>query len=183
MKQEEGYKEVLKRLKAFEPALDNRQELTNLVMRSVGEVKDDSGPAERVLQFLFRWVATPWLRTSIAVLAIGFIVAFSMQQMKMTRRINQLERQLTLALDEMADYAAGPAISERVLMNMLVREHQNDSITVSTKDIEALMNSLMLFKEGPAFNHKFNRAVRPAEKNSRSNRSAGYAKDVTTKEL
>jgi hypothetical protein len=183
MKQEEGYKEVLKRLKAVKPVLDNRKELTDRVMRSVMEIKYGSGPVERVWKFLFSWVATPWLRTSMAILAIGFIVAFSMQQMKMSQRISQLERQLTLALDETAGYAAGPAITERVLMNMLVREQQNDSITVSTRDLEALMNSLILLIEDPAYKHKFNRVVRPAGKNNRSCRSAGSSKDIATKEL
>ncbi len=183
MKQEERYERVLKRLKTFEPALDNRQELTDRIMRSVREVKHATGPSDLVLQFLFSWVASPWLRISMAVIAIGFIVAFSMQQMNMSQRIDQLERQLIVAQDEMPGHVAGPAISERVLMNMLVREHQNDSITVSTKDLEALLNSLMLLIDDPAYKHKFNRVIRPVEKNSRSSRSAGFRKNVATKEL
>lgn len=183
MKQEERYRRVLKRLKTFEPALDNRLELTGRVMRSVREVKHAPGPVELVLQFLFSWVTTPWLRISMAIITIGFIIAFSMQQVKMTQRINQLERQLTIALDETPGYAAGPAISERVLMNMLVREHQNDSITVSTKDLEALINSLMLLIEDPAYKHKFNQAVRSVGKTNSGSKSTDSGKHVTTKTL
>lgn len=183
MKQEERYRRALKRLKAFEPALDNRQEMTDRVMRSVREEIHASGPIELVLQFLFSWVTTPWLRISMAVITIGFITAFSLQQMKMTQRINQLENQLTIAVEEMPEYVAGPSISERVLMNMLDREQQNDSVTVSTKDLQELINSFMLFIEDPAYKKRFNRAIRPFEKNSRSSNSRGSEKHGTTKTL
>lgn len=159
MKKEEKYRKVIERLKKVEPVLEDKEQLTNKIMSSISKVPKTSETQEKMFYFFFGWVRNPWMRLAMASITILFLVVFSYQQFIIGKRISSLEYQLSMTENVSKTEEAGMAISQRVMIKILSRTQEDDSITVSKDDLEKLLNSYLELQE----NYE---SLKPAEQKS-----------------
>ncbi|MEX2372042.1 MAG: hypothetical protein WD578_13650 [Bacteroidales bacterium] len=182
MKKEEKYRNLLRTIKRYEPALHNRQELTDDIIRAVRAETRNTGLADKLLQFLFSWVGTRWMRVSMGMLTIGFIVVFSVQQLAMRQRISQLENQLIYSRLE-APGDQGLPIYQRLLLNMVVQEQDDDSITISKREFTELINNYFIHNDYYETGGRSEKLTHLLESFFSNNPSGSESENRSTKEL
>ncbi len=148
MNHEDKYKNLLERLKASEPKLTNKEQLTRDIISSIhpsvqkGE-RSTKQPIKPAL--LFSWTSISWLRHSLTAAAAIFLGIIIVQQMVLSNRMNRLERQLVSSVNNKVNYEAGISIKEKVLIkyfslqageDLKLSHTEGDSITLSRKDLE-----------------------------------------------
>jgi hypothetical protein len=144
MNDDNKYSRVIESLKRNRPILQDRERLTDDIMR---EIKKSSAVAtlpEKLVNYFFAWVNNYWLRGTMAVTAVLFAGFFIIQQLVIADRLDKLERQVVRTLYTINDHEPDLGINQRILLNLVLNEQMTeDSITVSTSDMEELLNYVL----------------------------------------
>ncbi|MCP4312144.1 MAG: hypothetical protein GY790_12835 [Bacteroidetes bacterium] len=148
MQNQESYKKVVEALKRSEPENEHLEQLKSRIIREISHSHEPNKPYQRLMNLLFGWVDVSWMRWSVASLAIFLLGAFLFQQFGMQQRITLVEQQLIHL--ETAKMGPSPAwnAGHKVLFK-LYNDTETDSITVSRKDLEALVKDYGELLEKP----------------------------------
>ena len=142
MKEEDKYLKAIKALKSNRPLLKGREQLTDDIMRTIGESSDQLKLREKLVYYLFGWVNIYWLRGAMTVTAVLFAGFFIVQQLIMADRLEKLEKQSVRIENVINGHETGFGLNQRILVNsFLENKTKEDSITVSTHDLEELVNN------------------------------------------
>jgi len=144
MTNEDKYLEAIKALKSNRPILSNKEKLTDTIMRRIKESSDKLPFHEKLVIFLFGWVNIYWLRGTMAVAAVLFTGFFIIQQLIFADRLGNLEKQLARTVNTINDHEPELGINQKILLNIVEKDpRMKDSITVSTSDLEDLLNDYL----------------------------------------
>lgn len=139
---------MMEALRRNAPVLTDKEKLEEQIMNRLRESGDRSAIRGRVGQYLFSWTDHGWIRRSMAAAAALIIGIFIMQQVSVTRRINDLEERLITTINGINHPEPGMGIMQKAFLNRVSRDRAaGDSITVSRADMEALLDSYMELRE------------------------------------
>ena len=141
MRTEDTYQKLVRKLRNSDPFLDNKTELTDEIIRSIRTVREKRRASDRLFASMFAWVDSYWLRGTMAVFALLFIVSFIGQQLSMASRLSNLEVRMQGYSTSAGDHRPELEIMKAVLVNRLLPAE--DSVTVSKADLEELLNSYL----------------------------------------
>ncbi len=126
---------IKEHLRAFEPQLEDREELKEGVIKKISSSKIE-------LDYFFGWTDIVWLRRSLAVASVSIVMFFCVQQVFVARRIDSLEkRMISINTDKVLEYQREKVIANSVVFTDLDRKNLNDSIKVATGDLLDLVKS------------------------------------------
>jgi hypothetical protein len=144
MNNQEKYSKILEALKSNKPVLSDKEKLTDEIMRRIHGIEDKTTLQKKLGSYLFGWADHSWIRGAMAAAAVLFIGIFITQQIIITNRINNLEKQLIRTVNTLNNHEPDLGIMHKVLLNMVARDRiKEDSITISTSDLEELLNSYL----------------------------------------
>jgi len=142
------YSKVIKVLRENEPALDNKEKLTDEIMRRIIGPEEKLIPQAKFSSYLFGWTEIGWIRGAMGVAAVLIIGVFIIQQLIITDRINSLEKQLIRTVHTINNHEPDLGIMQKVMFNIVTKDHTvEDSITISRSDLEELLDSYMELEE------------------------------------
>lgn len=126
---------ILEKLRAGSTGIENRYELRENIMARINDQR-------RFLDYLFGWTDIVWLRRSLAFASVLIVMLFGIQQVFMTRRIEELEkRMISINTDKVLEYQRENVIANSVLFSDRGKNKLNDSINVATGDLLDLVKS------------------------------------------
>ena len=142
------YSEIIKALRSNKPVLSDKEKLTDDIMKRIHRPEDKTTFHQKLGYYMFGWADHSLIRRAMAAAAILFIGIFITQQIVITNRISNLEKQLRRTVNTINGRKPDLGIMHKVLLNMLARDQiQEDSITISTSDLEELLNSYLELQE------------------------------------
>ncbi len=148
MNDQEKYLKIIKALKRNKPVLPGKEKLTDNIMKRIQGSEKKTTLHEKLGNYLFGWADISWIRGAMAAAAVLFIGIFIIQQIMITNRINNLEKQLIRTVNTINSHEPDLGIMQKVLLNLVVKDQMmEDSITVSTSDLEELLNSYLELQE------------------------------------
>jgi len=144
MNNQDRYSKVIKTLKANKPVLSDKEKLTDDIM---GRIQGSVGKTtfyEKLGNYLFGWADHSWIRGTMAAAAVLFIGIFITQQIIITNRITNLEKQLIRTVNTINNHEPDLGIMQKVLLNIVAKDQMmKDSITLSISDLDELLKSYM----------------------------------------
>ncbi|KPK84802.1 MAG: hypothetical protein AMS27_08915 [Bacteroides sp. SM23_62_1] len=148
MNNHDKYSKVIEALKSNKPVLSGKEKLTDDIMRRIKVSEEKPVFQEKLGNYLFGWADHGWIRGAMAAAAALFIGIFITQQIIITNRINNLENQLIRTVNTINGRKPDLGIMHKVFLNMVARDQiKEDSITISTSDLEELLNSYLELQE------------------------------------
>ncbi len=148
MNNRDKYFKVIKALKSNRPVLPDKEKLTDDIMRRMKGSENKPVFHEKVSNYIFGWADNSWIRGAMAAAAVLFIGIFIIQQVIITNRINNLEKQLIRTVNTINGHEPDLGMMQKVLLNIVVKDHMMvDSITVSKSDLEELLKSYLELQE------------------------------------
>ena len=139
---EDKYLKAIKALQSNTPVLTNKESMTDDIMRRIKESSEKLTIQEKLVYYFFSWVNVYWLRGTMAVAAVLFTGFFIIQQLIIADRLDKLEYQ-SIRMENMIN-GREPLLgmNQRILINTFMEnQRKQDSITVSTYDLEELVNN------------------------------------------
>lgn len=89
-----NYGDLLEKMKANKPRLENQDDLVRDIMQKI----EKKGPVlffpEILYRYLFGWTEIYWIRMSLAAVTIIFVLIFVSQQVFINESINRLENRI-----------------------------------------------------------------------------------------
>lgn len=148
MNKTDKYSKVIEVLRGNKPVLANKEKLTDDIMRRIQEPVEKFTFQEKLSNYLFGWADIGWIRGTMAIAATVFIGFFIIQQLVITDRINSLEKQLIRTVNTINTQEPDLGIMQKVLLNIVAKDQlTEDSITISSSDLEELLNSYLELQE------------------------------------
>lgn len=148
MNDKEKYLKTIGVLKSNNPVLTDKERMTDDIMRKIRESSEQLSFQERLFTCFFGWVNVYWLRGTMAAAALFLAGFFIIQQIVIADRLDNLEKQLVRTLRTINDNEPDLGINQKVLLNLVLNDQlKEDSITVSTSDIEDLLNQYLKLRE------------------------------------
>jgi hypothetical protein len=148
MNNQDKYFRVIRTLKSNKPVLSDKEKLRDDIMRRIQGSMEKTTFNKKLGNYLFGWADISWIRGAMAAAAVLFIGIFITQQIIITNRINNLEKQLIRTVNTINRREPDLGIMQKVLLNTVVRDQMmEDSITVSRSDLEELLNSYLELQE------------------------------------
>lgn len=148
MKNQDTYSRIMEALRRNAPVLADKEKLEEQIMSRIRESGEQSALQERVSRYLFGWTDHGWIRRSMAAAATLIIGIFIIQQISVTRRINDLEERLITTVNGINQSEPGMGIMQKAFLNRVIRDRAaGDSITVSRADMEELLDSYLELRE------------------------------------
>ena len=142
MNNQEKYSKTIKVLKSNSPVFTNKESITDDIMRRIKESSDEFSIQEKLANYFFGWVNIYWLRGTMAVAAVLFTGFFIIQQLVIADRLDKLEKQSIRMENLINGREPLLGMNQRILINtFLENQRREDSITVSTYDLEELVNN------------------------------------------
>ena len=142
MNQEDKYLKAIKALKSNSPVITNKERMTNDIMRRIKESSEELSIQEKLAYYFFGWVNIYWLRGAMAAAAVLFTGFFVVQQLNFANRVDNLEKQSVRMENMINGREPVLGMNQRILINMVIKNQmKEDSITVSTSDLEELLNN------------------------------------------
>lgn len=129
------------KLRAFEPDLQNREEM----IRDIMEATDNKRQGINLYQLfdsIFSWADYPWVRRGMISVSLVIIFLFSFQQLTIINRIDKLEgRMVQSNTQQLLKFQGENVIMNSVLLIEAGKSEYPDSILVADKDLKELINS------------------------------------------
>jgi hypothetical protein len=148
MNEQEKYHKIMKALQRNKPVLPDKEKLTDDIMKRIQGSEKKTTLHEKLGNYLFGWADVSWIRSAMAAAAVLFIVIFITQQIIITNRINNLEKQLIRTVNTINRNEPDLGIMQKVLLNIVATDQMiGDSIKVSRSDLEELLNSYLELQE------------------------------------
>lgn len=148
MNDQDKYFKVIKALKINKPVLTDKERLTDDIMRRIQGSEEKAAFHEKLSYYLFGWADISWIRGAMAVAAVLFAGIFITQQIIITNRVNNLEKQLIRTVNTINSREPDLGIMQKVLLNIVAKDQMMvDSITISKSDLEELLNSYLELQE------------------------------------
>ncbi len=157
MNTEDKYSKVIGTLKGNRPVLENRERLTDDIMREIRASSEKFPLQERLGYYLFGWVNVYWLRGTMAVAAILLIGFFIFQQVVIADRLSNMEEQLVQTVNTINGNRPDRDLggNQKILMKTVLKDQMmDDSITVSRSDLEELLNNYQELRENYEIDQK-----------------------------
>ena len=144
MNNPDKYSQIIKALRSNRPGLSDKEKLTDDIMKRIQSSEDKTTFHQKLGNYLFGWAYHSWIRGVMTAAAVLFIGIFITQQIIITKRISNLEKQLIRTVNTLNNHEPDLGIMHKVLLNMVARDRiKEDSITISTSDLEELLNSYL----------------------------------------
>ncbi|WP_258104434.1 hypothetical protein [Marinoscillum sp. MHG1-6] len=143
MDQERKYRKFIELLKANQPELDNKAELTEGIMKKIGKGDKQPSLLERVDDVLFFWTRSNLWSVGMSTAAVLLIVFFISEQTMLNRRIEDLESKI-LIIQPVEGGGSQTNFSQQILMKILIKNAETiDSITLYKSDLNRLLRDHM----------------------------------------
>lgn len=141
MGKKEKLDKIIDGLHSYSPELNNKDELIRGVMESTNE--SYSRPIlDRIIELLFGWTDSLWARRGFAAISMTVVFVFVLQQFIIVDRIGQLEsRMVESNAEQIVKQQGDDVLFNSFLMSNEEEDNFRDSIMVSDKDLNALINS------------------------------------------
>jgi len=138
------YNKVVELLKKKQPVLHNKMQLLENVLNQTAT--KGSKHHLRMYAYFFGWTSVGWIRNSMVAAAAIFLGFFIIQQVHLNKRLNQLEHQIVRSINGLEQLDSKIGIKEKFLVN-LISNQSMDSITLSTTDLNALIEAYIELQE------------------------------------
>ncbi len=145
------YEKAVNFLRKNRPVLHNKARLVDNVLNQTHAKR--TGDHARLYQYFFGWTSVGWIRNSLATAAALLLGFFIIQQALLNKRFNQLEQQIVRTINGAGQGDSKAGIKEKVLMNLLTSQSR-DSITISTSDLNTLIEAFVELRESQKENNR-----------------------------
>jgi hypothetical protein len=136
------YSKVLNILRKSKPVLNSTEDIEREVLRSISKTHQSEYIFSEVIEFLFGWVYIGWVRRCLIAASIVMVLVFIWQQSIILKQINFLSSQ-TILIEGETITTPVVEIQKRLMMYKLSgRGFSSQTITISEKQIEQLLESL-----------------------------------------
>ncbi len=143
MSKQETYDKLIRRLKEKEPDFREKAMIKQQILDQLENIYETKRGLTRTLQ---NWTETKWLRWSLSTAAAILLTLFLSQQIMISYRLKNLEKQF-VKTDVTPESNESAASSSHRFVFKLISDKQIDSITVSKKDLDALLEEYLDMKE------------------------------------
>jgi len=143
MNRDDTYKELTRKLRESKVKFVKKEAVGQEVLSKISEGRD----AKKILlKSFYSWTEVKWLRWSISTAAVLFIAIFFSQQVTISKRLSNLERQLVKTESNVQFTKESISPTQRVILN-LISDRKFDSVTVSKEALEDLFKEYMNLQE------------------------------------
>ena len=141
MRKREKLDKIVGGLNSYRPELDDKDVIIRGVMESTSE--SYSRPLlDRIIELLFGWTDSLWARRGFAAISMTAVFVFVLQQYIIVDRIGQLENRMVESnAEQIVKQQGDNVLFNSTFMSDVQEDDIRDSIMVSDKDLNALINS------------------------------------------
>jgi hypothetical protein len=140
--EDKKYDKVLDLLKKSRPVFGNADVFSKKVIRLLHEQKSKVSLPELIIEYLFGWVYTGWIRRSMVAAALVMVVFFGFQQTLILKRINDLSLE-RIQNGVLFKASLTDDLTSRILEYRLTGKQFSDGkVTVSEEEIDNLIRSV-----------------------------------------
>jgi hypothetical protein len=134
MRKEDAYRKLTNKLKDSEVEFHGKQKVKQNV---INHLSNNRSQNKLILRSFYDLSEVKWLRWSISAAAVLFIGIFFSQQVLISKRIDNLEKQIVQTENSVQPRVEAISTSHRMILN-LITDQNLDSVTVSKSDLDAL---------------------------------------------
>ena len=143
METEKGkYEDLIRFIRKNKPEMKHPDIVTEKVMDELRKGKSGIGMKHILIEVLFGWIYIGWVRKSMVLIAVSFIVLFGYQQAVILKKINELSGQ---RINDGNLFMTGSinGLPERAgLFRLSGKDLSGKKTIVSKKDIDEMINSI-----------------------------------------
>lgn len=146
MEKQNEYQRIIKMIKTHDPVLKDKDKHVNDIMRQF--ITPQKGPSiiSRFEEFLFDWANSFRWRLAMTLLSFLLIGLFFQQQIELSEKIGNLESHI-LQSEMYDEQDTKRGVMQKALLKMIKKERLvNDSIKVSKRDLELLIDDYLRLK-------------------------------------
>jgi flagellar biogenesis protein FliO len=143
MDKEDGkYDKVLELLKGAKPVLNQTYEIEENVLRRIQETNRNKADFSDLLESLFGWTESKWLRRTMVMASLFIVIVFVFQQSILLSKITRLSRKIESGEQQVSTINDGELSRRILLFRVSEKRFPIGQKDLSEKKIEELMKSI-----------------------------------------
>lgn len=143
---EKKYDKIIDILRRSEPEISSPADMEQAILNGIMKRQQSGMSLPGLIEFLFGWIYTGWVRRSLVAAACILVGIFIAQQNTLVRQVNNLNK-LIVKNNRITKYDPTDALEKKLMVYRLSEEKSGSQlIAIPEKTLDSLINSISEFQ-------------------------------------